>query len=559
MTKWILGLILIVSFIVRIIGLDYGLPQQFVADEFLMVAVSLKMFDEGSLRPYFPDIFYHQPLTAYISSLGIGVYLAWDMLTGKFADLESLKNYYAIHSSELLIVVRFLSVLFGVATVLLLYFIGRDLFNKRVGLLAAFFGAFELLLVQFNHTGRVWGILPFFIALALWANVKLWRNDDVKNYIKAALASVAALLTLLPGILTFIQTIVVKFSWKNKKLWLAVGVVFLGLVVGLYLNPRGLGVLLLRFNIEIPELSQTIFNAPTNPIDHSATDTIWQRIFDPFLTMFGYIPIYLILFFIGLVVLWRKDRKIFWLLTSFPLVYYLFIGPFFAYGWVARTMLPLVIYCLVVAAFVVDRWLDGQWLKANRVAAVFLVLVVSLPSIIMTISFDAKIVKADTRTQAVEWIYENLLENSRIIAYSVSNEVINQNREVLKTMSLVASGDMNTRQRTLLVADDELFPRPYYFAWDLRKTSVDKLPDNFFRDNGFKYYYNVRWDNIGDGHLHEIENLFSNKKLIAQFKPFEGDREFDNNFANNIRNPLRVLLSVERFGPIVEIYEVSFR
>lgn len=563
-TEKVLLLILIAAFLIRVIGIDYGLPQQFVADEFLMVAVSLKMMDAGSLRPYFPEIFYHQPLSAYISVLGIGSYLAWQLLTGAFPDVAALKTYYAIHSSDLLIVTRFLSVAAGVGTVFLLYLIGRDLFSKRAGLLAAFFGAFEFLAVQLNHTGRVWGFLPFFVALAFWANVKLFQSDSTKNYVKAALASVAALITLLPGIFTFVQTVAIRFSrfsWKNKKLWLAIGIVCAGALAGLYLNPRGVGVLFLRFGIDIPAISQTVFNASSAPTaERVIKDTLAHRVFDAFPTILGYMPVYFILFLIGMRMIWRQDRQKFWLLASFPIAYYLFIGPFFSYGWVARTMLPLSIYFVVVSAFVIDTLLGREWFAMRRAMGALLVVAVSAPSIAMSAAFDWKILRDDTRTQAIEWIYENIPADSRIIVHSVTNDVINQNRAVLETIASVAPSQMNTRQRTLLAGGESLYPQPSYFAWDLRKMPVSILPEGFFKKNDFRYYYRVRWNSENEDDTDRaIESQFSSKKLLAEFKPFTGERAFDDNFASNIRNPARVLMTVERFGPIVEIYEVAFK
>src|SRR3989344_493663 len=230
-TKIILALILGVAFIVRVIGISYGLPQEFVADEFLMVAVSLKMLDQKAWRPYYPDIFYHQPLTAYISLFGIGAYLAWEVVSGDFGSLAALKEFYAIHSSDLLIVVRFLSAVFGSLTVLLLYFIGRDLFSKRAGILAALFGAFELLMAQFSQVGRVWSFLTFFIVLAFWFSIQVFRFGRLKDYLKSALASGAAIMALLPGILVFLPALIArKFSLKDKKIWLPGGIVFFGIL-----------------------------------------------------------------------------------------------------------------------------------------------------------------------------------------------------------------------------------------------------------------------------------------------------------------------------------------
>ena len=53
--------ILLAAFALRVVGIDYGLPQEFIGDEFVQVAVALKMLDEKSLLPYFPDFFTTSP------------------------------------------------------------------------------------------------------------------------------------------------------------------------------------------------------------------------------------------------------------------------------------------------------------------------------------------------------------------------------------------------------------------------------------------------------------------------------------------------------------------
>lgn len=560
LSRSLLIAILLFAFVIRIVGINYGLPQQFVADEFLMVAVSLKMLDSGSLRPYFPEIFYHQPFTAYISLAGIGGYLTWQLATGAFPSITVMKEFYSVHSSDLLIIVRFLSVLFGTATVFLLYLIGRDLFNKRTGILAAFFGAFEFLLVQFNHTGRVWSFLGFFVTLALWASVKVFLRGTRSDYIKSALASTAALMTLLPGIITFIPTLVARFSLKNKRLWLAGAILFLGVISALYLNPRGLGVFLLRFGIDISSVTNVVFKTPIPTELHLITQSWGSRLLTPFLSSFSYFPAYLILFFVGLVILWKENRSKFFFIASFPAVYYLFIGPFFSYGWVVRAMIPLVIYCIVVSAFAVDRLLQAKFFSKKPFFEFLFIGLVSAYSIYFSVLFDIKIVRVDTRTQALEWIYKNLPENVGILAYSNSNEVVNQNRGVLEKIKALAPQDLNTRQKTLLAGDDGKFPRPWYFAWDLRKTASSKVPTNFFKENNFRYYLRTRLGNEPEDYFEDIiENQFSEKKLIAVFNPYSGEGSLGgNNFTNNAQNPFK-LLTIDRFGPTVEIYEVKFK
>lgn len=403
-SKILLASILALAFLVRVLGLSYALPQEFISDEFLMVAASLKMLDEGTLRPYFGDIFYHQPLSAYISVGGIGTYLGWEMLTGKFTSLKTMADYYvfnhAANARELLIVTRFLAVLFGVATIYLMYLIGRDLFSGRVGLISAFFAASDLLLVETNHTGRVWSFLVFFIALSLWASVRVLRRGAFKDYLFSAAASALALATLMPGVLSFFSSLIPNFSLRGKKIWAAFLILFLAGLASIYLNPRGLGVIFLRFG------------------EHSsigAARVSWLHKFvDPFVTLFNFMPVYVLLFFAALVILYKEDFKKFLIMASFSTAYYLFIGPLFSYGNVERALTPFAPYITIGAAFAADRFFDRIRSKHLFSASI---LVLAFYSIFFSVLFDIKISRPDTRIEAIEWM-KNIPEGEKPNYYS---------------------------------------------------------------------------------------------------------------------------------------------
>lgn len=549
-------LILAAAFFIRFIGISYGLPQEFIGDEFVQVAISLKMLDTRSLIPNFPDIFYHQPLSAYISTFGISVFLLWQLVTGRFSGIADMRDFYIIHSTDLLVVVRFLAVISGVLTVWLIYLIGRDLFNRRVGLTAAFFGAFDFLLVFTQHTGRVWGYMPVFIALALWTSVKLFKQDRFKNYFLSAGASLLAIANLLPGIITFVPSLVARFFWKNKKLWTSMVLIALGTVIILLMSPRGLGALFYRFKILSDSgLSQKIIGKSVEA--EGGSISFVHRFFDTFITLFNYAPVYFVLFLIGVFILWRADRKKCLFLVSFPIIYYLFIGPFFGFGWVARTLVPFSVYFAVISAYAVNRFNEAFFKNSRKFLMLFAV-IASAPSILFSVIFDVKITRPDTRTQAISWIYNNLPENSKILEFSQTNEVINQNREVIELIQETVPDKLNTRQKFLLASGDGVYPRPKYFAWDMRSVDPRAAYPDLFKDNKFEYFIKTSWGaNSGD----LIENTFADKLLIVRFSPFD-DEYYDKGDFGNVHNmtySLQALFKSERFGPIVEIYKIKFK
>jgi 4-amino-4-deoxy-L-arabinose transferase-like glycosyltransferase len=551
--------ILLGALFIRVIGIDYGIPHRFVGDEFVQVAIALTMLEEKAFIPYFPNIFYHQPFSAYISTIAVGGFLAWQTVTGVFESFADMRTFYAIQPEALLLVTRFTAALFGALSVLFLYCAAKELFSKRVGLIAAFFASIDFLTVYIHHTGRVWSYMSFFIALGLWASVKLYKNDSVKNYVTSVFATLIAAATLLPGIFVFVPSLVAR-GFRNKKMWVSSTVLVLGVFIILAMNPRGLGALLFRF--QSLSGSSLIERVTGEAITYQVSETsIVDRIFEPFLTLFSYSPIFFILFFIALFFLWVRDRKTFWFLASFPIVYYLFIGPFFTFGWVARTLVPLSLYLALGAAYATDMVITRLHMR-TRATIVSFILLLSLPSITSSLWLDATLLKTDTREQALEWIYSNLEEDEKILSFSFTNEVINQNRGVLELTREVVPEKLDTRQKTLLAGEDNIYPKPYYFAWDLRDIPAAELPDNFFKNQEFRYYLRTDWGGKDHVYFNElIESKFSDKELIVRFSPFNSDPNSIHEFASqhNMQYPFLAVLNAERFGPIVEIYRITWK
>ncbi|MCD6289490.1 MAG: phospholipid carrier-dependent glycosyltransferase, partial [Anaerolineae bacterium] len=84
---------------------------------------------------------------------------------------------------------RPLSALFDTGTVLLMYLIGRRVYDRRVGLLAAAFSALTVLQIQLAHFYAFDPVATFFIMVALLGSVRMAQEGDVRS---AVLAGVGA-------------------------------------------------------------------------------------------------------------------------------------------------------------------------------------------------------------------------------------------------------------------------------------------------------------------------------------------------------------------------------
>jgi len=82
---------------------------------------------------------------------------------------------------------RLVSVLFGVAAVLLIYFTGRDLVNRYVGLLAAAAMSLSSWYIHFSREARYYSMLQFFYLLSFYFFYRGFVRENKKYIILATL------------------------------------------------------------------------------------------------------------------------------------------------------------------------------------------------------------------------------------------------------------------------------------------------------------------------------------------------------------------------------------
>ncbi|MGA9350527.1 MAG: glycosyltransferase family 39 protein, partial [Anaerolineae bacterium] len=160
---------------------------------------------------------------------------------------------------------RFPSLAFSVLTVPLLYALGKCLFDRRVGLLAALFGAISPLYLWYSHEARMYTMLTFLGLLSFYAllrmltpNVKRQMTDvkrETSNVKRPAsnlqlptsnfqsstsnlhltiiyiLSSVAMLATHYLGFLVLLVELIVSFSFLRRARWWRVAIPVLGVIL----------------------------------------------------------------------------------------------------------------------------------------------------------------------------------------------------------------------------------------------------------------------------------------------------------------------------------------
>ncbi len=114
---------------------------------------------------------------------------------------------------------RALSVTFSVATILVVYMIGKKCFNKKIGLLAAAITAVSPFQIWYAHEVRAYALLGFICACALLSVVLYAKHNSIKHAFFLMICSIAGLYTHPYYVLFFVsQLLTLLFVYKAHRL-----------------------------------------------------------------------------------------------------------------------------------------------------------------------------------------------------------------------------------------------------------------------------------------------------------------------------------------------------
>ncbi len=175
-------LILVVGAFFRFHGLNWDADQHLHPDERFLTMVETAIRLPGSIGEYFDSA--KSPLSPYNNGFGFFVYGTLPIFLVKIVgQLSHQAGYGQIH-----LVGRALSGLFDLATVWLIFAIGRRLYNDRVGLLGAAFLALTVLDIQHSHFFVVDAFANFFVVLCVYFCLNIADRGRTRDYVWAGLA-----------------------------------------------------------------------------------------------------------------------------------------------------------------------------------------------------------------------------------------------------------------------------------------------------------------------------------------------------------------------------------
>ena len=428
---------------------------------------------------------------------------------------------------------RFLSLLFDMGTLLLIYLLGKKLFNKSVGNLSAFFYAISVLPIQLSHFYAVDTLLNFFILLTLYLLINFYEKSTIRNALVTGAAFGFALGTKISATVILVSiglTLTIDFILvflKNPhrpKIWFphlpkliktlilkGVVVVIAAIVVFIIVEPYAL-IDFREFWQQTMQQRQMTYDAFTFPytlqyVDKTPYFYELKNIF-----MWGLGPILATVSFIGAlyftIVAVKKEKKTKWaqelILVVFFWTYFFVVGKF-AVGWM-RYMLPLYPLFSLFAALLVWRLYTLLKSKLKIPIPLFIALLLIWP-----LSFMNIYTKPNTRVLASNWIYQNI-SLDKTIAVEHWDDQLPLGGSSYKTITLPLY-DPDTFQKWQIINKslaniDYIIIASNRLYVPLQKlTDCKKIPPYHCYPITANYYKNLFNGSLGYEKVAEFENL----------------------------------------------------
>jgi hypothetical protein len=425
-----LAAILVSGFVLRLIGVEHGLPAVYNLDEGAhFVKPAVRFFSEG----YNPHYFQNPPLFSYI--LHVIFAFGYGGVWPAGAGLE-VKQIFAADPTELYTIGRVTAGLMGLGAAATLYFAGKQLFGVVAGLVAAALLSLTFLPVHYGHLALNDSPTLLPVSLCILASIYIYRTGSWWSYVGAGAAlgfSVASKYTSLAVVMTIVTAFALRvyndrstFRTELPRLIAAGAASMLTFVIAnpfSVLSPQEFAGQVRRqqkFSAEIPKLG----------LDDT---TGWQYYLWTLTWGFGWAP--LAAAAVGLGLLLKRNWQKAVLLLGFFLVFWFFMG--MQERFYARWFLPVYPVLALYAGYAVQRAVEAMP-KRNLAwaAGVGLSVLLVAQGVAMSIHNDRVLRRDDTRAQAKAFLVAHLPEGERIVLEPIASKGFARKSESLTAKHL---------------------------------------------------------------------------------------------------------------------------
>ncbi|MBP9695199.1 MAG: glycosyltransferase [Candidatus Magasanikbacteria bacterium] len=545
--EFLLAMVCIFGFIVRIVGIGYGLPYHLFGDEEAVIYGALKMVELKTIFPVFhweafKSLTYYPPFLNYLNLILFAPAVAIMYLFSGFPSLAILKDQFIADPSALFYAARIAGVLFSTANIYLLYKIALVLFpnRKTIAIWAAVFLAGSFLDASIAPTARHFIPGLFFSLLATYFGLRAIKESDYRRL--SILSGIFFGITFgINYIVFFLPFITIYAAYTHRNNWHHLSNLFFYLF-----SPFAV---LALFAIAVhpqPFVEQVLYH---DNVEYGQTKTLIGSLYYYLLVMWNYDPELWLFGIIGWVALWFCDRKMF---AFFALFYTTVACIMYALLWnIPRYLVPSIPFLALISSYgLVTITNRSRWIGYSLGSLVILYYLAVFPRYALLLLRD------DTRITARQWIEMDLSDNSIV---TISDRLrLPAKPQAIKTVSEINPGAIRSLDRIILsgspvIKEDKLLNayNVYFLTNDIdRQKAIDKI-----REISGNVY------TVTDTYTPKIGafvSLLQEGQIVKQFGSGDpNDRTmtlFIGGEEKELKEPvLKKIWQIRQFGPVVTV------
>lgn len=396
--KRLLVSILILGFVLRLVGIQFGLPHLYHADEPIVVNHAMA-YGTGDLNPHFFKI---PPLVSYLLFPVYGFFYVFGRMIGWFNGTDDFLQLFVADPTAFYLLGRILfGAMAGTATIYLFYRLLKTNFSSEHAMLSSFFLATCFLHVRDSHYIYVDIMLLLLLVACFVPIFKIADTGETKDYLLFATLMGMATATKYNGVFILAPFLVAHLFHRGWTLHTLLDhrlllVVILSFLVFVLMNPF----VVLDFNTFLHEISiqakATSFVGWLHHLTYSLNGSI------------GF-PI-LVLAILNILLFLYQPEKRTGIIVSFGLGYYILLCC--SSQFMERYVLPLVPFAIFLATDVVVRFVHR--FSVHRAVALMFTVALAAPSMAKIYLSNQLFIKTDIRTVASQWIRNHIPPGSKI-------------------------------------------------------------------------------------------------------------------------------------------------
>ena len=487
----ILLLIIIIGFILRLIGLWFGLPYFYHADEPIIINQAMAL----GINPLHPCFYAIPPLASYIVFVCYGIMFLFSNLSPTQFGIQFL-----IDPTVFILIARcILGVIPGTATIYMLYVFAKEITQKKdIAIGSALLLSVNYLHVQQSHYAYVDILLTLFMLYTAWRFFLYKKHTTIKNTIFLGFGI---------GLCTAIK--------YNGLVILSLGIFnIFSLLIG------ALVFCILNFSCII-NFTQFKSNLITQGNVQHYVGIVHHIIYSLGEGM-NIALLFYSAFGMGSVFIKRKLKQIY--IIVFIITWYFSITFFGQYH--ERYVLVLIPFLIFFAVQLLHFIMHKK-----KLFFYFILFIVSVFFSFLCVLSDTIMCQKDTRTQAKEWIEKNIPENA-IIALDHSFFCPRLNSSYLQNTQRAISTDKLPALKARLIA--QINKKPAYYLYYLTRSGNNSrflfeqpnLPFNVEMLQVKKIeYVVVHYSIYSKWHEKFCKELAENAVLIKRFSPYRDQKK----------------------------------